>query len=169
MFKRKEPESENINASFFSCSQPRKAFFNSSHCTHVVSKEKRRETQLCLAHFSKCVISCLSSRIRSLLFLCCQKEKCCLLLQTYSGWAAFCGSSVSDVCASLPKMITGLTENLLRPCELALVIHLVIRRSLFSGIGRTRDVPSGSFQSSASSSVASAVNKRFSNLLCTIF
>lgn len=108
---------------FFLCSQPEKVFFT----LHIVHKQSLNRAKKAHKHgtagvsVSECVISCPSRRIRSWrnpAFFFCQKEKCSLFLQTKlrqtcSGWAAFCGSSGSDVCASLPKMIIRLSENLL--------------------------------------------------------
>lgn len=93
----------------------------------------------------------ISTQASFFFFLCRQKEKCSLFLQTklrqtYSGWAAFWGSSVSDVCASGLKIIIRLTGKLLTDC-VNWLLSSIFPRSLFCFIGRKRDAPSGSFQS----------------------
>lgn len=124
------------------------------------------DPQVCLSHVSECVISCPSSRITSrrnpVYYVVRKKNVLCFCRQNSHRHTEVEQHSVAAVSLMFAHACQKWSAGW-KPANWDCVNSLlssIFRRSLFCWRSRKRDAPSGSFQSSTSASVASAVKKK---------
>lgn len=177
----KEPESENINVFFF-FGVPTQSLSPTLSTRSLFTEERKRvstEQQVCLSLFWMCYFiptqwinldgtQSFMSPERKMLFVLAdhaQADVRWLSSILWHQWRLQRLAKKTD--AHAVERNVELTGNLQTGACANTLCSSISRHSLFCCKNRKRDVPSGSFQSSTSSSVASAVKERDFRFYCT--